>query len=227
MPPPSRALAAQPNRGHIALAKFSIEYIRKTIAPEATFTLITQNVDGLSARALEAVKSGLPVSESSPSSSESQPQILEMHGRILDVLCTSEKCRHCETVPTSPICPALSGTEELVESGVIEPTIGKADLPRCSQCGELARPAVVWFGERPQHIPTIDKLVNQATLCLVVGTSSTVSYEAMCSVEACSREDDRCTLRRLIRVRCGKTEGRSLYLIWKGPREMQAQISCF
>jgi NAD-dependent deacetylase sirtuin 5 len=157
-------------------------------------------VDGLSTRALEEVQSALPVSES-PSSSESQPQILEMHGRVLDVLCTSEKCGHCETVPSSPICSALSGTEELVESGVIEePTIDKADLPRCTQCGDLARPGVVWFGEQPHHIPIIDKLVDQATLCLVVGTSSTVSCDPMCSVEARSREDDRCTLQLLISV---------------------------
>jgi len=169
-----KALAAQPNAAHIALAKFSIESIRKTIAPDATFTLITQNVDGLSTRALQEVQSALPVSESTSTSSESQPQILEMHGRVLDVLCSSEKCGHRETVPTSPICSALSGTEDMVESGVIEPTIDKADLPRCTQCGDLARPGVVWFGEQPQHIPVIDKLVGQATLCLVVGTSSTV-----------------------------------------------------
>ena len=167
-----RALAAQPNAAHIALAKFSIESLRKEIAPEATFTLITQNVDCLSTRALEAVQRALPVSESS---SPSQPQILEMHGRVFDVLCDSRKCNHCETITRSPVCPALSGTEELVESGVIEPAIAKADLPRCSQCGELARPGVVWFGEEPRHIPVIQELVDQATLCLVVGTSSTVS----------------------------------------------------
>jgi len=175
-----KALTAQPNAAHIALAKFSIESIRKEIAPDATFTLITQNVDGLSTRALEAVQSALPVSESESSESPpsesppSQPQILEMHGRVFDVLCDSRKCSHCETIPRSPICPALGGTEELVESGVIEPTIPKADLPRCSKCGALARPGVVWFGEEPHHIPVIQKLVDQATLCLVVGTSSTV-----------------------------------------------------
>jgi len=174
-----KALAAQPNAAHVALAKFSIESIRKEIAPEATFTLITQNVDGLSTRALEAVQSAQPVSEPPPS----QPQILEMHGRVFDVLCDSRKCMHCETIPRSPICPALAGTEELVESGVIEPTINKADLPRCSKCGELARPGVVWFGEEPRHIPAIQREVDRATLCLVVGTSSTVypaaSYQRM------------------------------------------------
>lgn len=189
-------------------------------------------MDGLSTRALDEVQSALPVADSSSSPESppsSQPQILEMHGRVLDVLCTSAKCGHNETVPRSPICPVLSGTEELVEGGVIEPTIDKADLPRCSQCGALARPGVVWFGERPQHIPTIDKLVDKATLCIVVGTSSTVSYYdpvCMCG-GARSRKVDRCTLQRHISVWCGKTEGRSLCSTWKGAREMKARISCF
>jgi NAD+-dependent protein deacetylase sirtuin 5 len=172
-----RALAASPNTAHIALAKFSIESIRKqSAAPDATFTLITQNVDGLSARALEEVQQ--PPSESSSqqkSSSDDEPQLLEMHGRVLDVLCTSKSCGHSELIPRSPICAALGGTEQLVESGIIEPVIDVADLPRCTKCGALARPGVVWFGEEPQHLPTIDKLVARADLCLVVGTSSTVS----------------------------------------------------
>jgi NAD-dependent SIR2 family protein deacetylase len=99
-----------------------------------------------------------------------------MHGRLLDVLCTSEEsCGHSELVPRSPICAALGGTDKLVESGVIEPTIDPADLPHCTKCGALARPGVVWFGETPRHLPIIHKLVDQADLCLVVGTSSTVS----------------------------------------------------
>ncbi|KAI0301817.1 DHS-like NAD/FAD-binding domain-containing protein [Multifurca ochricompacta] len=165
-----KASAANPNAAHIAIAKFSVESIRKQIAPEATFTLITQNVDGLSTRALMKVQDTLPVSGSRPSP---QPQLLEMHGRLFDVLCTSETCGHCEPVPNSPVCAALWGTEDLVENNVIEPTIDEADLPRCAKCGALARPGVVWFGEAPHHLQIIHKLVAQANLCLVVGTSLT------------------------------------------------------
>jgi len=178
-----KALAAKPNAAHIALAKFSIESIRKRIAPDATFTLVTQNVDGLSTRALEEVQSSLPASDpdsdsaaaaavASQAEAAPQPKILEMHGRVLDVLC--EECGHRELVPRSPICDALRGTEELVESGVVEPIIDEADLPHCAKCGSLARPGVVWFGEAPVHLDTIDTLADQADLCLVVGTSSTV-----------------------------------------------------
>lgn len=127
-------------------------------------------MDGLSTRALEQVRNALPVSEFQP---PTQPQTLEMHGRLLDVFC--EGCGHCELVPRSPICAALGGTEQLVEQGVIEPIIDEAGLPHCTKCGALARPGVVWFGEVPHDLPIIDGLVDQADLCLVVGTSSTVS----------------------------------------------------
>jgi NAD+-dependent protein deacetylase sirtuin 5 len=181
---PPRAFAAKPNAAHVALAKFSIESIRKRTAPDATFTLITQNVDGLSARALqEEMRISPTVLEStsapqSQSQSQPQPQLLEMHGRLLDVLCSSERCGHREPAPSSPICAALGGTEELVEDsdGIVEPVVAEADLPHCTKCGDLTRPGVVWFGEIPHHLETIDGLVDQADLCLVVGTSSTVSH---------------------------------------------------
>ena len=56
-----------------------------------------------------------------------------------------------------------------------EPHIDEKDLPRCKVCGSLARPGVVWFGEAPWFLDQIDELVDQADLCIVVGTSSTAS----------------------------------------------------
>ncbi|KAF7799997.1 hypothetical protein EIP86_011240 [Pleurotus ostreatoroseus] len=100
--------------------------------------------------------------------------MLEMHGRLFDILCTSYTCRHRQLDFSSPVCPALSGTENLVEAGSVEMDIPLNQLPRCSKCGALARPGVVWFGEQPQYLDHIDKLVARADLCLVVGTSSTV-----------------------------------------------------
>lgn len=172
-----RARAAKPNGAHVMLAKLCIASLRRQIAPNATFTLITQNVDGLSTRALESVKHSLEIPATTDDPTEQDPQILEMHGRLFDVLCTSGSCAHIEHNQTSPICPALAGTEGLVEAGVLEPTIHETDLPRCTKCGRLARPGVVWFGEKPKHLETIDGLVRRADLCLVVGTSSTVRSE--------------------------------------------------
>ncbi|KAI0802108.1 DHS-like NAD/FAD-binding domain-containing protein [Irpex lacteus] len=166
-----KALHAPINAAHIALAKFSMNSIRESIAPGSTFTLITQNVDGLSRRALDQVKTN----HSEPSeSTNDRPAMLEMHGRLFDVLCTSTLCQHRELNFSSPICEALRGTEDLVEKQAVEPDIPLQDLPRCSRCGSLARPGVVWFGERPRYLSRIDKLVEEADLCIVVGTSSTV-----------------------------------------------------
>ncbi|KAF7353656.1 hypothetical protein MVEN_01050400 [Mycena venus] len=163
-----KARAAEPNAAHKALALFSIPAHRKTVAPNAEFTIITQNVDGLSTKAMDAVlkqESGKPPGIS---------PLLEMHGRIFDVNCTSRFCKHVEYNTSSPICAALAGTEDAVEAGSIDANIHKEKLPRCSKCQALARPGVVWFGEMPKHLDEIDKLVEAADLCLVVGTSSTV-----------------------------------------------------
>ncbi|KZT04968.1 DHS-like NAD/FAD-binding domain-containing protein [Laetiporus sulphureus 93-53] len=166
-----KALKAQPNAAHDALARFSFPSVRDRIAPSSTFTLITQNVDGLSQRALNAASSalGIPIPEDAI-----QPVMLEMHGRLFDVVCTAYDCQHREANFDSPICPALAGTEELVEKGVIEPDIPPSELPRCRKCGALARPGVVWFEEVPHHMKKIYELVEKTDLCLVVGTSSTV-----------------------------------------------------
>jgi NAD-dependent deacetylase sirtuin 5 len=145
------------------------------VAPNATFTLITQNVDGLSPRALEQVLSLKTAEGSIPESDVDQAKIIEMHGRLFDVTCTSQSCGHTEFNMDSPICEALAGTEDSVEEGAMDPNIPVSALPRCSKCKNLVRPGVVWFGEAIQHEQVIDNLVDEADLCLVVGTSSTVS----------------------------------------------------
>lgn len=167
-----RALKARPNAAHAAIASFSLPWIRHAVAPDSTFTLITQNVDGLSARALESVEASATASEGY-SATEEQPKLLEMHGRIFDVLCSSDSCGHVEYDTTSPICEGLAGTEVMVSEGTLDPEIPVESLPRCSKCGSLTRPGLVWFGEMPQYLDTIDQLVKRADLCIVVGTSST------------------------------------------------------
>jgi len=168
-----KALAAKPNAAHYALAMFSQPSLRHQIAPGSSFTLITQNVDGLSQRALDSVLTAKP-ELAHELHAASQPAMLEMHGRLFDVVCTARDCGHSEIDFSSPVCPALGGTENLVEKGVIEPNIPLEDLPRCSKCDALARPGVVWFGEQLEQLDEITQLVDKADLCLVVGTSSTV-----------------------------------------------------
>jgi NAD-dependent deacetylase sirtuin 5 len=174
---PRRALRAKPNAAHAALAQLSLPSIRNALAPGSTFTLITQNVDGLSRIALDAAtrdadvpEQPMPTAAPEPPRMDEQPSLLEMHGRLYEVACTSRKCGHKELDYSSPLAPAFAGTEDLK----IEKEIALDDLPRCKKCRSLARPGVVWFGETPWYLDEIDKLVEKADLCLVVGTSSTV-----------------------------------------------------
>jgi NAD-dependent deacetylase sirtuin 5 len=166
------ALRAQPNDAHRALSMFALSDVRNQIAPESTFTLVTQNVDGLSVRADKEIAASHP--EFAKNQDEEQPPMIEMHGKLFDVLCTDEDCGHVDFNTASPICKALAGTEELIEHQTNDPNIDLKDLPRCSTCGALARPGVVWFEEIPIDLDVIDKLVENADLCLVIGTSSTV-----------------------------------------------------
>lgn len=162
-----RALRCTANAAHTALAQLAIPHKLKAVAPHATFSLVTQNVDELSVRALEEVckAEGVePVRQSSP--------IYEMHGRVFDTVCT--RCSARESNYDSPICPALSGTEDIVERHGKEPEIPLSELPRCRLCAGLLRPGVVWFGETPHHMDEIQEIIDQADLGLVVGTSSTV-----------------------------------------------------
>lgn len=161
------ALKAQPNAAHVALARFSLSSVRETVSPGSKFTLITQNVDGLSALALTKA---MEIAEAADR--EHASQIVEMHGRLFDVQCTS--CNHVEFNRSSPICEGLAGTEKLVEKNVMDPELPLDSLPRCSSCGALARPGVVWFGEGIPNLNAIETIVEKADLCIVVGTASTV-----------------------------------------------------
>jgi NAD-dependent deacetylase sirtuin 5 len=129
---------------------------------------ITQNVDGLCGKAIAEVESRL--GESSDS------ELIEMHGRLFDVACTAHDCDYQEYKPESPICPALGGTELTVAEGDLEPVVRRAELPHCPKCGQLLRPDVVWFGERPKRIHEILDIADQVDLCLVVGTSALVLF---------------------------------------------------
>ncbi|PPQ74732.1 hypothetical protein CVT24_003860 [Panaeolus cyanescens] len=161
------ARRANPNDAHRTLSALSLDSIRHQIAPESKFTLITQNVDGLSIRSNEQFAQAMGVVDP-------KFDIYEMHGTLFDVLCTNKECRHREHNTNSPVCEALGGTEEFVEKGIIDPIISEDRLPKCSVCGSLARPGVVWFGEIPHKLEEIDKIVAEADLCLVIGTSSVV-----------------------------------------------------
>ncbi|KEI36532.1 uncharacterized protein L969DRAFT_262030 [Mixia osmundae IAM 14324] len=150
-----KAAASSPNAAHLALAQLA--------ARQPEFTLITQNVDGLSGRAMQE---------------EASARILEMHGSIFRVKCT--RCQDTHVNTKMPICDALADAEFYIDPSVPEPKIPAEELPRCERvrrgksCGGLLRPGVVWFGEMPEHLDEIDDVLRRTDLLLVVGTSSVV-----------------------------------------------------
>ncbi|HEY7090172.1 MAG TPA: NAD-dependent deacylase [Tepidisphaeraceae bacterium] len=116
---------AQPNPAHSALVELA--------AIVSRFTLITQNVDRLHHRA-------------------GSREVIELHGNLEDVLCTS--CRRSQNRANEDLPP----------------------LPTCDDCGALLRPAVVWFGEAlpPAAWIAAERAADHSDLFLVVGTSAVV-----------------------------------------------------
>ncbi|ESK96261.1 sirtuin 5 [Moniliophthora roreri MCA 2997] len=152
----SIALSAQPNDAHHIISKLLVPEYLKKVAPKAkSCHLVTQNVDGLSTTS-----------------------IVEMHGRLFDVNCTQSECGYSREDRSRAICPALAAADEsfqtIQDAGTINRAIPLEELPRCGKCGALARPGVVWFGEKPYHVDEINMLVYKADMILVIGTSSTV-----------------------------------------------------
>jgi NAD-dependent deacetylase sirtuin 5 len=158
-------LSASPNPAHYALALLSIPSFLQAVAPNCTrYTVITQNVDGLSTRAYREVMSRHSQSDNNTVPLY-PPDFFEMHGRLLDTLCTS--CGHREHNDANSLYRISSSTEAT--------QVLLADLPRCTRCSGLLRPGVVWFEEIPHHLLEINRAVETADLCLVIGTSLTVS----------------------------------------------------
>ncbi|MEP9382121.1 NAD-dependent deacylase [Nocardioides sp. KR10-350] len=88
-------------------------------------------------------------------------RVLHMHGELLSAL-----CRACDG--------RFAWDDDL------------ADFPPCPGCGysEL-RPDVVWFGEMPYELDTIDRALQKADLFVSIGTSGAV-YPAAGFVRAAS-----------------------------------------
>lgn len=133
---------AEPNAGHRALVRLG------EALPER-FVLVTQNVDGLHARAGSLDR-----------------HVKAIHGDIQQMRCA----RACvpDRVAIPDAVPALAKGEPVSDEV-------KALLV-CGRCGGMARPHVLWFDEsydeERYHVETVRRLAAEAALVVVAGTSA-------------------------------------------------------
>jgi NAD-dependent deacetylase len=133
------AARAEPNAGHRALAALQERY--------PTFTLVTQNVDGLHQRA-------------------GSHGVIELHGSLFRFKCADEDTPVAWTDPEDGDHEAFARLErgELPE------------VPACPHCGGLLRPDVVWFEEPlpAEAFARAEAAARASDVFLVVGTSAQV-----------------------------------------------------
>ena len=159
----------KPNPGHYAL--FQFEQMHLNNHPQNTFTLITQNVDGLH---LDA----------------GSKNVIEMHGSLWRTQCTS--CGNVKENRDSPITASLAGVGS-PDIKAKDANIPVADLPRCQPCGGLLRPCVVWFGEALDGgiLDRIQEtLQRRCDLLIVVGTSVCVQPHKVWPLPMSTNQDE-------------------------------------
>jgi NAD-dependent deacetylase len=149
-----RAMAhAEPNAGHRALAAL------ERLVPE--LTLVTQNIDGLHARA-------------------GSTRLIELHGNIQRAKCFD--CGRREDL--RPIDLAGREGREIPSPATTPPPGGdlieREPPPSCAACGGLMRPDVVWFGENlaMTDLHAAFDAASSADVCLSIGTSGLVEPAA-------------------------------------------------
>ena len=127
-----------PNAAHRALAEWALRH--------ESLTIVTQNVNGLHARAAREVAGNGDATPAFP---------VEVHGSLF-----RDRCSGCDA-RSEPV--AVDATS-------------RATLPRCGSCGALLRPDVVWFGEMldEEVLAHANAAAVSADVCLVVGTSALV-----------------------------------------------------
>lgn len=141
-----------PNAAHHAIAG---EARRRRLAGHH-LTLATQNVDGLHQRAARAVAEAHGDAAPEP--------VLALHGSLF-----ATRCARCgRPVPDDADGRSVAGRPLDASSADV--------LPRCTACGGLLRPGVVWFGEAldPATLDAAFAAARAADVCLVVGTSALV-----------------------------------------------------
>ncbi len=145
--------AARPGTAHRAL----VELQRAGTATH----LVTQNVDGLHARA-------------------GHRDAVDLHGRLSDVVClacgdvSARDAFQVRLLAASPWLAELSGAYAPDGDADLEPAdVDRLEVPACERCGGMLKPDVVFFGEnvpRPRVEDALARLAASDAL-LVAGSS--------------------------------------------------------
>jgi len=149
----------EPNAAHLALAAFA--------AGRAGVEIVTQNVDGLHARAAHATAAEAAGRRGGRTPGGARRALpIELHGSLFRARCTG--------------CGRTFEHDEPVDAR------SRERLPACARCGALLRPAVVWFGESldPALLGAAFDAAARADVCLVVGTSAVVQPAASIATAA-------------------------------------------
>jgi NAD+-dependent protein deacetylase sirtuin 5 len=144
-----RVAACAPNPAHHALARLQARWQQAG----GTFTLLTQNVDGLHEQA-------------------GTQQVVRLHGSLWQVRCL--RCNEVTENRDVPVAPAFAGSGSPLPDAVSR-RFTEADLPHCP-CGGIQRPHIVWFGESldPRNMVAAADATDRCHLLLIVGTSAVV-----------------------------------------------------
>lgn len=144
---------ARPNAGHAALAQWQQR--------EPAHALVTQNVDGLHARA-------------------GSVDVIDLHGCLDEVVCLDCGARRARASLQDELARRNPGWLGLDAAALPD---GDADLdgldfdgfatPSCERCGGLVKPDVVFFGENVPRarVAAAQQALAQADAMLVVGSS--------------------------------------------------------
>jgi len=147
-----RFTAAAPGAAHRAFAAWE--------AAGTLARLVTQNVDGLHQRA-------------------GSRAVIDLHGRLDDVVClgcgdcTSRDALQAAMADANPTWEARSAAAPDGDADIDAAAVAAFTAPRCTRCGGLLKPDVVFFGENvpgPRYEAARDALAGADAL-LVAGSS--------------------------------------------------------
>jgi NAD-dependent SIR2 family protein deacetylase len=152
----ARFRAAEPNAGHLALARMELAGVAAGV--------ITQNVDGLHTRA-------------------GSRRVVPLHGsmdRVLCLECGQMFAREDIAAQIDALNPWLSWPESVVIAPDGDAEVSDVDafeIPACSVCGGPLKPDVVFFGEfvPPLRFQAAREIVDGAGALLVAGSSLAVN----------------------------------------------------